>query len=380
MRIVYVSAGAGGYGGENCLFQLVKNLPEGFEPIVIVPEEGPLTEKLRKENIRVIKFGYAVLHRKYFHPLKIIIYKLFLIVSVFRFILLFIKLKPDIVHTNTSQVFPGAIAAKILGIPHIWHIREMPGIPSSLWSIWKWHILRFSTKVVCISTAVQEQFGRNRKTMIVYDGIDVSLFNVRYSAGKTDGLKRVGMIGRINYWKGQGLFIEAAGIVIKNRKDVRFFIVGDARKEYKGLEAELHKKADEYGIRENIVFTGFLTREKTIELLGSFDVFVLTSIQPEPFGLVVIEAMASGKAVVAPAEGGPPDIVEDGVSGMLVEPRNPKACAKAILYLLENDEVRQEMGKRARQRVEERFTIERTVSDTVRLYATVKNKWLRKII
>jgi glycosyltransferase involved in cell wall biosynthesis len=157
-------------------------------------------------------------------------------------------------------------------------------------------------------------------------------------------------------------------MVLEKRKDTMFFIVGDARDEYKALEKSLHEKVAAYGIEENIVFTGFLSREKTGELLGSFDVFVLTSIQPEPFGLVVIEAMACGKAVVAPAEGGPLDIIEDGVSGMLVEPRNRDSYAEAILYLLENDDVRREMGRKARQRVEERFTIERTVSEIVRLY------------
>jgi glycosyltransferase involved in cell wall biosynthesis len=373
--VVYISASASGYGSENSLFMLVNNLPEGIEPIVIVPEEGPLTEKLKKAKIRIVVFPYAVLHRKYFHPLKIIEYKLFLSVSVFKFLGLFIRIKPDIIHSNTSQVMPAAFAAKILGIPHIWHIREIPNVSPSLWSIWRWFILRFSTKVICISSAVKRQFGKNRKAIVIWNGIDVSLFPPHLTplptgARETEG-KRVGMVGRINYWKGQDLFIESANIILKEQKGVEFFIIGDARKEYRKLEEELYRRVKEYGISENVAFTGFLPREKTFELLGNFDVFVLTSIQPEPFGLVVIEAMASGRAVIAPAEGGPLDIIENGVSGMLVEPRNPCAYAKAILYLLENDEVREQMGWSGRKRVEEKFTIERTVSEIVGLYMDI---------
>ena len=394
-EIIYVSASASGYGGENSLFMLAGNLPEGFEPLVITPEEGPLTEKLDKAGIKRKTFPYAVLQKKYFHPLGIMRYQFFWAVSAARFLSLFIRLKPDIVHTNTSQVMAAAFAAKILGIPHMWHIREIPGISPVLWNIWKWYILAFSTRVVCISNAVKKQFGRSRKTEVILNGIDISAFpftptlilppqgggeargrreaeNTPQGGGEERGeeeeVKRAGMVGRINYWKGQELFIEAANLVLKVRKDVRFFIAGDARAEYKKLEEDLHRKAEEYGISENVVFTGFLPREKVAELLNSLDIFLLTSIQPEPFGLVVIEAMACGKAVIAPSEGGPPDIIENGVSGMLVEPRNPEAYAEALLHLLADSKMRREMGIRARRRVEEKFTIERTVSEIVSLY------------
>ena len=371
MKIVYISASASGYGGENALLETVKRLPAGFEPFVILPEDGPLAERLEQAGIANARFSYAVLHRGCMRPAGLALYCITFAVSVFRFILVFRKIRPGIVHTNTSQVMPAALAARVLNIPHVWHIREVPKIHPSLWYLWRLYILNFSQKILCVSTSVKQLFGRSVKTAVVHDGIDTFLFSPR-AEGNTGDNVRVGMIARINPWKGHDLFIEAAAMVSKKSDDIEFIIAGDARKEYRSIEASLRKKAEEYGIGDKVAFTGFLSQQKTSELINSLDIVIIPTKYTESFGLVAIEAMACGKAVIAPAEGGPLDIIEDGVSGILAPPRKPEAYSKAVLSLLKDKALRERMGREARRKVEENFTIERTVSGIVLIYRGLK--------
>jgi len=382
-RIVYLNGSASGYGGEVCLYNLVTHLPKEFEPIVILPENGPLVEKLKIKGIKIIITPFAVLQKKYFHSLRIFGYISFLLFSIIKFFIILKKQKPDLVHTNTSQVIPGAIVCKFLKIPHIWHIREIPKISLSIWTIWMWYILTFSDKVICMSNAVKERFGKNKKVIVIYEGIETSLFKHQ----KTGVLKQYGikndektacLIGRINYWKGQDLFIEAANLVLKKRKNIKFLIVGDARKEYKKLEENLYRIIKHYKIEKNIIFTGYLPREKIPEILNAIDILVLASKQPEPFGLVILEAMACEKPVIAPAEGGPLDIILNGVSGILVEPRNPQKIAEAIIRLLNNERLKRKIEKEARIRIEAKFRLREGVFNIIKVYKEVLNS--RKMV
>ena len=122
-------------------------------------------------------------------------------------------------------------------------------------------------------------------------------------------------------------------------------------------------------IEDKIIFTGF--RRDVSILILALDVVVHASSTPEPFGLVVIEGMAAGKPIVATAAGGILDIVEDGVNGLLVPPKDAKALSRAILQIMSNPDRAKQMGVAARRRVAEKFTVQHQVKAVQELYDTI---------
>ena len=167
------------------------------------------------------------------------------------------------------------------------------------------------------------------------------------------------MAGRINRWKGQKLFVDMAKLVLEKNGNVRFVIAGDV---YKG-EDEILEDLKIY-IKNNNV-------EEHIELLGrvddmdsfydSLDIFVLPSIQPEPFGLVVIEAMDRGVPVVATNHGGPVEIIENEKDGFLVDYRDPVEMSQVVRMLINDEKLRNQISKNAKKKRCDIFSIENYV-------------------
>lgn len=379
MKIIFISATASGYGAENALSDLVTNLPEEIQPIVILPEEGPLLETFRKANIQTRIVPVAVLHRHFFHPLWIFRYLISALISIFILVRIFKELRPDIIHTNNVLIIPSAIAACILRIPHCWHIREIIckyHIHPALWRCWRWIIETFSTRIICISEAVRAQFKELQKTVVVHDSVDVRLFSPVASSYQTRSDKirtfRVGMLGRLEHRrKGQDLFLVAAREVLTEIKNVRFIVAGDERPSMDQKEKKVYDLVKELQMEEYVEFLGYVTREHLPDFLNTLDVLVLYSKYPEGLGLVLLEAMACGKAVIAPAEGGPLDVIEHRKTGLLVEPRNPEALAAAIIDLFRDDLKRIEIGAQARKHVEEYFSIEYQIPKILKCYREV---------
>jgi len=130
---------------------------------------------------------------------------------------------------------------------------------------------------------------------------------------------------------------------------------------YEPLRQRIASRAENLGLDGSLVWTGQLSYKALAQLLATYDVFVLPSSHPEPLGIVMLEAMACGKPVVATRQGGPLDVVVDGVTGLLVPPNDPPAMAAAIESLLSSEERRREMGGAGAVRVREEFTIEKHV-------------------
>ncbi|MBM3301896.1 MAG: glycosyltransferase family 4 protein, partial [Deltaproteobacteria bacterium] len=321
----------------------------------------------------------AVLHRPYFHPLRIFMYLGFALVSFFRLLTLFKGLRPQLVHTNNVLILPGAIAARMLRIPHIWHVREIiegHHIHPFLWRIWRWIILTFSAKVVCISSAVRRQFTDHPKSGAIHDGVDTEFFSPQNSGVRLQNRggqpQVVGMVGRLEHRrKGQDIFIEAARMALEKKQDLHFVIVGHEREEFAAREGELHEMVERYNLRDKIEFRGYLPREKMPGVLNELDVLVLCSKQPEGLGLVLLEAMSCGKPVIAPAEGGPLDVVEDHRTGLLVPARDAQKLAEAILYLVGHPEEGRKLGEAGRRKVESSFRAEDTAKKTAAIYREV---------
>lgn len=176
---------------------------------------------------------------------------------------------------------------------------------------------------------------------------------VRTSYGITAHQKVFGIFGRLVPWKGQMEFLAAAEIVLGSDPDARAFIVGDVSDGTDGFLAALRRVAERSRFADRITFTGHVLEVE--RMYSVMDVVVHASIEPEPFGLVIAEAMALGIPVVASNLGATSEIITDGYDGLIVDPRRPDDMASAITRLLRNDQLRMTMGDRARENVERKY-------------------------
>jgi L-malate glycosyltransferase len=229
------------------------------------------------------------------------------------------------------------------------------------------HVL---VNAMAVKTLLVQQGYDGSRISVITNGIDVSRFRrpgeakgVRAGLGVPASAPVVAVMARLNRLKGIEYFLDAALLVAKRFDDVRFLIVGDSVSQ--AYRAELEARARALGLGERVVFTGF--RSDVPDLLSLVSVSVLPSLS-EGLSNVVLEAMAAGVPVVATSVGGTPEIVDDGVTGLLVPPRDAEALAHAISSLLADPARRLAIGEAGRRRVEERFSLEAMVRATEQLY------------
>jgi len=175
------------------------------------------------------------------------------------------------------------------------------------------------------------------------------------------------MATRLQRWKGVHVFLDAAAQVLNQIPEARFIIVGGT---LFGLEqeyaAELRRRAEHLKLAGSVRFAGF--RSDVIRFYGAADLVVHSSIEPEPFGMVLLEAMACAKPVVASNCGGPREVVMNGITGLLVPPKDAQQLAQAILTLLGDPDRRIRMGQAGAARVRACFSAERMVRELQAVY------------
>ncbi len=239
---------------------------------------------------------------------------------------------------------------------------------------------RRTASVIAVSEAVRlslltQKIFPPEKIHHIPNGIDVARFEQTaqgfdreaFRAGLGAGRARflVGITGELREHKGQEDFVRAARLVAENFADVHFVICGDDASPRKEYRAHLENLARELGLEGRVHFTGWL--ETVAPLLHSLDVFVSSS-RVEPFGLVMVEAMACRLPVVATATGGAREIVEDKVTGRLVPVQDVRELARAVSELLVDEKMRRRMGESGHARAHERFSLERMTAATEEVY------------
>jgi glycosyltransferase involved in cell wall biosynthesis len=195
----------------------------------------------------------------------------------------------------------------------------------------------------------------------VHDAIDVNAFSgvsdpspLISEFGIAEDELLIGLFGRVIGWKGTREFVLAVERLSRQWDNFRAFIVGDPSDFDDGYYRQVKELAESLGVADKLVFTGY--REDVAQLMHLMDVVVHTSISPEPFGMVIIEAMACGKPVVASnVGGGPLEIVDDGVTGFLVNPKDPDQTASELLTLFSDPGLRKKMGHAGRRKALEQY-------------------------
>ncbi len=294
------------------------------------------------------------------------------------------RIRPHIVHTHTSKAgVLGRLTAFLAGVPIIIHtphghvFHSYYGATMTNIFVFTEKILSFMTDKIAALTNrerdehLKEGIASIKKYVIIHSGVMLDrLMNMRVDikAGKRKyGIPQdcnvVGVIGRLVPIKGHKYLVSAAKRIVREFHNTVFVFVGDGY-----LNASLERQAESIGVRKNIVFTGW--RKDATEILYLFDILVLPSLN-EGMGKVLVEGMALGKPIVASSVGGIIDLVKNGENGILVPPRDSEALGNAILQLIKNKNLAEELGKNGKARVYPEFDASVMVKETEDLYESL---------
>lgn len=297
------------------------------------------------------------------------------------------QLKPDIVHTNHPiDAMLGNLAARIVRVSsittvqslldHIYVSKTNPLARLSAYMRYlgaEWLAARFADRTIAVSTPIREELIKQHicppsNVTVVHYGVDLDIFDPARFPTSPDTLT-IGCIARISPEKGIQYFIEAAIRLSELWPEVRFDLVGGVRNKSEQLFLEkCIQILEDCGKKSLVRFLGH--RTDIPSLLSQMDIVVVPSLT-EGLPIIVLEAMAMGKPVVATKVGGIPEIITHGENGLLVEPGNSAALAGSIERLLQNAELCCKMGKNARARAENAFSIEQMVEQTLQCYGSI---------
>ena len=210
------------------------------------------------------------------------------------------------------------------------------------------------------------------RTVTVHEGIDVEHVQAAPPVNLHEALwlphqaPVVGNVAALVPHKGQRHLIEAARLVVRDIPDVRFVVLGEGE-----LREQLERQIREHHLEKHVLLPGF--RIDVLGCIKGFDLFAMSSVT-EGLGTSLLDAMACSRAIVATSAGGIPEVVEDGVTGILTAPRDHAAMAQAIVRLLGDAQARSRMGAAGLARVQQRFTVDRMVAQTAAVYSRLARR------
>ena len=369
IKLLHIAATSTGGVGLNILLLSRYLNKDQFDISVAMAFGAPLDEEFVKEGVKIYPIRMS---RKPNHLINLLgLYQLWRLMGSEKF---------DIVHTHTSVGgFLGRIAAKARRVPVVlWSIHGWAyNYPRGTWlsrgiflALEKFldyftdHYLAVCEKMK--NVGIKMNIGIKEKYTVINYGIETWKYHInernsiRRELGLHDGFVVVGMAGRFEQQKGIDLFLQAAQVVKRRFPHVKFLVVGDGP-----LRKDMEEQTLTLGLTKDIIFTGW--KANVADYIGVMDIFCIPS-RWEALPLVLLEAMALGKSVVATNVGGTQEALEDGKTGILVPPFNSGALANAIMSLVSNRETAQMMGKAGTQRAQQLFSVEKMIMHYERLY------------
>lgn len=285
------------------------------------------------------------------------------------------RLRPDVIHAHDPHGVAMAALALSMGsmdsAPALVASRRVDfHLKSNSLSRWK-H--RMVDCFICASEAIRQLLLTDGiaadRTVTVHEGIDVGHVeaappvNVHEVLWLPHHAPLIGAVGALVPHKGHRYLIEAMALIVREVPDARCVIFGEGE-----LREHLERLVDEYHLGKHVLLPGF--RTDVLGCVKGLDVFVMCSVT-EGLGTSLLDAMACARPIIASRTGGIPEVIEDGVTGILVPPRDGPALAGAVVTLLTDERRRQELAANGQARVRQRFTVERMVAETASVYARV---------
>jgi glycosyltransferase involved in cell wall biosynthesis len=336
IRLLSVQPVAERGGSDQALLRMIRSLPsDEFDCHIALPARSPLHAELTAAG--------ATLHVVPMRRLSLShgardwgAYGAGWPIAVTRLVRLARRLDVDVIHSNSLHSLYGWAAAALLRRPHVWHAREIVVQSHAALRLERFLARRFATRVICMSEAIASQLDR-RNVDVVYETADPEEFRpelagtFRSRADIPDDAPLAGAASRLDSWKGVDVLLDAYEHAKRERPDMHLVVAGGPVPGKERLAAELQARAARL---DDVHWVG--PRADIPEVLADLDLFVVPSTAPEPYGLVAVEALASGVPVVVTDAGGPPEILARAAldSGRAVRPGDPVALAGAITDLL----------------------------------------------
>ncbi|MEE9457972.1 MAG: glycosyltransferase family 4 protein [bacterium] len=383
-RLLFVNHATTIGGGERSMLELARALGHTrYDITFALSGPGPLAKALAKAGERVYFYraepSLLNFHREAISPLSVAwwrhVGKVFRAARSLRSVIA--AERSELIHTHSQKAHVFATLAVVgMDVPLIWHMRDVlvgrfaRGIIDVL-------AAARAARVIAISNAVVEQFKLARgKATVVYNAVAPPeplgpefVARTKSAWGVPRDARVLGCVGQIAPWKGQHVFVEAAAALAPAFRDLYFVVIGSPLYGARAYYAELIRKVRRAGLAPRFRFLG--QREDAARTIGAFDVLVHTPVKTEPFGRVIVEAMARGVPVVASRSGGAPEIMEDGREGFLVEVGHAGATAAATAFLLDDPLLAAEVGARGCETYKRRFTVERLCQEVELIYYDV---------
>lgn len=379
-KILFLHAGAGLYGADKILLEIVENIDrKTFEPIVILPEDGPLVSKIREAGVEVSVLPYPILRRKFFNVRGIGNY----IVSYIRFSRRLKKIvnKENIklVHVNTTAVLEGVWLKLFTKAKIVWYVHEIIMKPKFIYKLICFLIQHFSDQAVAVSDATKQRLIDSgivdkMKVITIHNGISKDYPQnepdyVRKSLSIPPDAVVIGMVGRVNAWKGQGDFLDAVDPILRRNQNVHALLVGSAYQGEEAYEQKLFDKVASLDTKQRIHICPFT--EQIADYYAAFNIFVLPSIQPDPFSTVVLEAISNSLPVVAYDHGGVSEMILDNETGYLSPPLGATKLSQKLDLLVGDSSLRVKMGKKDNIRQEKFFSLSQFVERFTQVYVSL---------
>ncbi|MFA6130144.1 MAG: glycosyltransferase family 4 protein [Candidatus Omnitrophota bacterium] len=357
MNILFLANHLNVGGISSYLFTLAEGLKQNGHNVYVASGGGELVEKFSAAGIKHIKAPLRT--KKEISPK--IIFSFFMLRKVIR------EYSIDLVHSNsrTTQVL-GNLLSRYSAKPHIFtcHGFFKPKLSRRMFPCW-------GKAMIAISEQVKEHLISDfkldeQKITVINNGIDVQSFGDNSSRQKLRDdlgigeIPLVGIVARLSDVKGHTYLLQAMQVVVKSFPLVKLLIIGEGK-----MKDTLVREADDLGIENNVIFLPQVGGTKNV--LAAMDVFVMPSLQ-EGLGLALMEAMAQGLAVAGSAVGGIKTLIKNEYNGLLVEPANPAVLAEALIRLLSDERMRNNLGVNARKFIADNFSKEKMVDATERVY------------
>ncbi len=372
LRLLVVHASAELYGSDRALLTLIDALgPLGVRATVVLPEGGPLRARLERAGAKVATAPVGKLTRARLARLLPPVGLVGLAGESARAQrALDAALDPDAfdaVHSNTIAATAGAVWARRHGLPHLWHVHELIERPAlvrrALAALLAWG----ADRVVFNSAATRRCWVDVRhdlaaRARVVPYGVVPRPASPEAAAALRERLAipkerpLVALVGRVSRWKGQALLIAAAErAAARGAPPASYLLVGGTPPGQPEHLARLAARIARSPLRERLLVLPY--QEDVGAVWAACDVAVVPSTDPEPFGIVAVEAMLAGRPVVAAAHGGLTEIVRPGETGLLTPPRDADALAAALVTLLRDPARRRALGERAREVAQARYAL-----------------------
>jgi glycosyltransferase involved in cell wall biosynthesis len=369
MKILFYNHTGQVSGAERLLLMILSRLDrKSFEPIVVCPAQGPLLKMAAAAGVRA-EAMHVLEARFTWRADRLVRYSKSLVHVVREFRRKVISLSPDLIHANSIRAGLVATAATFdLGTPVVWHLHDLlPRHPFST-AIRIFAALSGRSRMIAISEAVAKNFrGRFARLMknrvsVILNAIELDKFQPPQTAGQTirDGLGLkgagpvLGIVGQLTPRKGQLELLRAFAQSLAELPRAVLLIVGaplfNRDHEYADL---LKRETDKLGIANRVLMLG--PRSDVVAIMQALDLLVINS-SAEPFGLVALEAMACGTAVLAAAVDGIPEIIEHGKNGWLVSRGDERMLAEAIVNLCTQPALRERIAEEGKRNVAAHFS------------------------